>query len=149
MRKVYFVILGLFLLSFLGCATLPEGSKDAEIYRLRARIQVLEDELSQKQKENLSLKEEIAQLKQVLEERTVFKMPSAKEIQTALKNAGFYTGEIDGQIGPKTKEAIIKFQEANKLTADGVVGSKTWELLRKYLKKENPQEKEKLPSETK
>jgi len=147
MRKVYFVILGLFLLSFLGCATLPEGSKDAEIYRLRARIQVLEDELSQKQKENLSLKEEIAQLKQLLEERTVFKMPSGKEIQTALKNAGFYTGEIDGQIGPKTKEAIIKFQEANKLTADGVVGSKTWELLRKYLKKENPQEKESSPSQ--
>jgi len=146
MRKIYFGILGLVILSFLGCATLPEGSKDVEIYRLKARIGVLEDELSQKQKENLSLKEEIAQLKQLLEERTVFKMPSGKEIQTALKNAGFYNGEIDGQIGPKTKEAIIKFQEANKLTADGVVGSRTWELLRKYLK-ETPQEKESSPSQ--
>ncbi|MCM8799457.1 MAG: peptidoglycan-binding protein [Candidatus Omnitrophica bacterium] len=134
MQKLYFWVVGVVLLSFFGCATLPEGSKDVEIYRLKARINVLEDELSQKQKENLALKEEVAQLKQLLEERTVFKMPSAKEIQTALKNAGFYDGEIDGQIGSKTKEAIIKFQEANKLTADGVVGSRTWELLRKYLK---------------
>ena len=146
MRKIYFAILGLVLVSFLGCATLPEGSKDVEIYRLKTRIQVLEDELSQKQKENLSIKEELAQLKQLLEEKTVFKMPSGKEIQTALKNAGFYTGEIDGQIGARTKEAITKFKEANKLNADGVVGSKTWELLKKYLKG-TPQEKESSPSQ--
>ncbi len=60
-------------------------------------------------------------------------MPSAKEIQEALSKAGFYAGTLDGVIGPGTKEAIRKFQEANQLTPDGVVGSKTWTLLVRYL----------------
>ncbi len=59
--------------------------------------------------------------------------PSANEIQTALKNAGFYTGSVDGKIGPKSKKAIEAFQSANGLKADGKVGPKTWEALGKYL----------------
>jgi peptidoglycan hydrolase-like protein with peptidoglycan-binding domain len=59
--------------------------------------------------------------------------PSAIEIQTALKNAGFYTGNIDGKIGPKTKVAIEEFQKANGLKADGKVGTKTWALLSQHL----------------
>ena len=59
--------------------------------------------------------------------------PSATEIQTALKNAGFYTGEVDGKIGHKTKKAVEEFQKANGLQADGKVGSKTWAALSKYL----------------
>jgi len=59
--------------------------------------------------------------------------PAAKEIQSALKNAGFYTGEVDGRIGPKTKKAIEDFQKANNLQADGKVGPKTWALLSAYL----------------
>jgi outer membrane murein-binding lipoprotein Lpp len=55
-----------------------------------------------------------------------------KEIQSCLKNAGFYKGEIDGVKGRKTRAAIRKFQSANGLSADGVVGSKTWEALSKY-----------------
>jgi peptidoglycan hydrolase-like protein with peptidoglycan-binding domain len=59
--------------------------------------------------------------------------PSAMDIQTALKNAGYYTGKIDGKIGPMTKKAIESFQKANNLTADGKVGPKTWAELGKYL----------------
>jgi peptidoglycan hydrolase-like protein with peptidoglycan-binding domain len=59
--------------------------------------------------------------------------PTAIEIQTALKNAGFYTDKIDGKIGPKTKKAIEDFQGANGLKVDGKVGSKTWEALSKHL----------------
>jgi len=59
--------------------------------------------------------------------------PSVQEIQTALKSAGYYTGAIDGKIGPKTKKAIEDFQKASNLKADGKVGSKTWSLLSKYL----------------
>ena len=59
--------------------------------------------------------------------------PAAKEIQIALKNAGYYAGSIDGKLGSKSKKAIEEFQAANNLTADGKVGSKTWNLLSKYL----------------
>jgi peptidoglycan hydrolase-like protein with peptidoglycan-binding domain len=59
--------------------------------------------------------------------------PTAVEIQTALKNAGFYTGNIDGKIGPQTKKAIEEFQESKGLQADGKVGLKTWAVLGTYL----------------
>ena len=44
----------------------------------------------------------------------------------------FYDGEIDGIKGKRTRKAIREFQSANGLTADGIVGKKTWELLAKY-----------------
>lgn len=57
-----------------------------------------------------------------------------KDIQTALKAAGFYTGNVDGKMGPKTKRAVVEFQKARGLKADGKVGPKTWMELEKYLK---------------
>ena len=59
-----------------------------------------------------------------------------KDIQKALKSAGFYTGAIDGKIGPRTKKAVIDFQKANGLKADGKVGPKTLAELDKYLLRE-------------
>ncbi len=59
--------------------------------------------------------------------------PTGLEIQTALKNAGYYTGAVDGKVGPKSKKAIEEFQKANGLKADGKVGPKTWEALSKHL----------------
>ncbi len=59
--------------------------------------------------------------------------PSPRDIQTALKNAGFYTGEVDGKVGPMTKKAIEDFQKAKGLKVDGKVGPKTWEVLSAYL----------------
>ena len=56
-----------------------------------------------------------------------------KDMQTALKNAGFYTGTIDGKIGPRTKKAVEEFQRAKGLKVDGKVGQKTWAELEKYL----------------
>lgn len=50
---------------------------------------------------------------------------SIKEIQNALKKLGYYTGAVDGISGNKTEAAIEKFQKANKLTADGIVGTAT------------------------
>ena len=57
--------------------------------------------------------------------------PTGIEIQTALKNLGFYTGNVDGKIGPKSKKAIEDFQKANGLKVDGKVGPKTWEIMNK------------------
>ncbi len=71
--------------------------------------------------------------------------PTATEIQTALKNAGYYTGAVDGKIGPLTKKAIEEFQKANGLKADAKVGIKTWDALSKYLNPE-PITKTKTPA---
>jgi len=57
-----------------------------------------------------------------------------KDIQLALKNAGFYNGHIDGKIGKSTKKAIREFQKANGLKADGIIGKETKEKLAGYLK---------------
>jgi murein L,D-transpeptidase YcbB/YkuD len=56
-----------------------------------------------------------------------------KNIQKALKSAGYDIGEIDGKIGPRTREAISTFQKANGLTPDGKVGNQTWAKLQTYL----------------
>lgn len=56
-----------------------------------------------------------------------------QKIQTALKNAGFYMGAIDGKIGPASKKAIEAFQQSQGLKVDGKVGPKTWAALDPYL----------------
>lgn len=55
-----------------------------------------------------------------------------RQIQAALKNAGYDPGPVDGKMGVMTISAIRNFQKANNLTADGKVGQKTWGLLQKY-----------------
>lgn len=51
------------------------------------------------------------------------------QLQNALKLLGFYTGGVDGKFGSGTKNAVIQFQRANGLTADGLAGTKTQTLL--------------------
>ena len=58
--------------------------------------------------------------------------PTTREIQQALKNAGFYQGTVDGKMGPGTKDAIREFQRVNGLKVDGVVGKQTWAKLSAY-----------------
>ena len=58
---------------------------------------------------------------------------SQKQIQRALKSAGFYQGPSDGKIGSKTKGAIVKFQKAKGLKAEGIVGKRTSTELNRYL----------------
>lgn len=47
------------------------------------------------------------------------------EIQTVLKQKGYYSGNIDGIFGVNTKNAVINFQKDSGLKADGIVGEKT------------------------
>lgn len=65
--------------------------------------------------------------------------PTARQIQLALKNSGFYRGAIDGKLGPISKKAIAEFQKANGLEADGKVGPKTWVILSKHLQAQEGQ----------
>ncbi len=48
-----------------------------------------------------------------------------KQIQQKLKDLGYYFGSIDGIYGNATRNAVVAFQKANGLTADGVAGPKT------------------------
>lgn len=48
-----------------------------------------------------------------------------RRMQQRLKELGFYTGEVDGQFGPGTQEAVILFQTQHGLTPDGIAGEGT------------------------
>ncbi len=48
-----------------------------------------------------------------------------KAVQQKLKELGYYSGSVDGVYGQGTRNAVIAFQKANGLTADGVVGQNT------------------------
>ena len=48
-----------------------------------------------------------------------------KQIQTKLKDWGYYNGNVDGIFGSETEKAVKSFQRKNNLTADGIVGDKT------------------------
>lgn len=51
------------------------------------------------------------------------------DIQTVLKEWGYYKGNVDGIYGTATKKAVIAFQKKNGLAADGIVGKKTLEAM--------------------
>ena len=61
--------------------------------------------------------------------RTGSRGQEVKDLQSRLKALGYYTDEIDGQFGAMTKTAVIEFQKANGLDADGMAGKETKELL--------------------
>ncbi len=48
-----------------------------------------------------------------------------RQIQTRLKNWGYYTGAVDGIYGSKTEEAVRWFQRKNGLSPDGQAGNLT------------------------
>ena len=50
---------------------------------------------------------------------------AVRALQKRLKELGYYKGSADGDFGPATEDAVIAFQKANGLTADGKVGEKT------------------------
>lgn len=46
-------------------------------------------------------------------------------------NVGITRPKVDGSFGPTTKQAVREFQFTHGLTADGVIGKKTWHALRR------------------
>ena len=50
---------------------------------------------------------------------------TVSQIQTKLKNWGYYGGKVDGIYGSRTVSAVKSFQKKNGLAADGICGSKT------------------------
>jgi peptidoglycan hydrolase-like protein with peptidoglycan-binding domain len=55
---------------------------------------------------------------------------AVRDVQTYLKQQGFYVGQVDGIYGRSTAAAVKSFQQNRaKLTADGIVGSSTWQAM--------------------
>lgn len=50
---------------------------------------------------------------------------AVRALQRQLKNLGYYSGSIDGSYGAGTTAAVLAFQQANGLKADGVAGTQT------------------------
>ena len=137
-RKALLSVLAVvFVASLSGCATARKNN-ELEIQGLRNQVSALESQLAAKDEEINSLRESTMKssempAKVVQKSGEVKRHPNNKQIQAALKNAGYYQGAIDGKMGKGTREAIKAFQKANNLPADGKVGKKTWILLKNYL----------------
>lgn len=50
---------------------------------------------------------------------------SIAELQRHLADLGYFNGEITGNYGPQTQEAIVRFQQDMGLAADGIIGPET------------------------
>ncbi len=142
MKKGAVSLLGVGVLALFlsGCATTSKKifQENADF---KMQIQNLEAQLQQKDAEIDSLRkslsstteEKYAAVKLSQAQGKAIVHPKARDIQSALKNAGYDIGVIDGKLGKNTRQAIKDFQKANGLEADGKVGKKTWAALAPYL----------------
>ena len=55
------------------------------------------------------------------------------EIQALLEKIGYNPGPIDGIFGSRTQQAVIQFQQNNRLTPDGIIGPNTYGILERFL----------------
>ena len=153
MKRFGFLGLALIICMGLGVSGCSSAQKklSEEVKGVKAKVDTLETrvegvEAKQSETERLAMEQaqKVEELKSETarpsvtktnvgfkEKRSSKDKEKIREVQTCLKNAGFYHGEIDGVKGRKTRAAIKKFQKANSLSADGVIGKKTWEALSK------------------
>lgn len=135
MKRELWIVLLLVLLVGSGCT--PVDVKRVEeletkVKELEKRMVAVED--NQTITEQFQQESNIQKVDSVVSLDTDISLTS-EDIQTALKNSGFYDGPIDGKIGPKTRKAIEDFQSANSLKVDGTAGAMTKSLLQKHLTK--------------
>ena len=69
----------------------------------------------------------VPQLVELLEQQGILcERKSVYSDIDALNALGYDCGSVDGIFGSKTYAAVLAFQKANGLVADGIVGSLTW-----------------------
>ncbi len=61
-----------------------------------------------------------------------------KEIQLLLMYEGFDPGDVDGALGPGTRDAIRDFQKSLNLSSSGYIGKKTWAKIMEIRGKDAP-----------
>jgi peptidoglycan hydrolase-like protein with peptidoglycan-binding domain len=105
-------------------------SLEAQINSSSQEINNLKDELSNVVKEKKALSAVLVKKKIIGEAES---RPSIEQIKVALINAGYQPGVISMKMEKKTFDAVRAFQKANNLAPDGMVGKKTWVVLKKYL----------------
>jgi len=148
-RNIYFIVSILALSLIAGCGTVPKQFK-AEVSDIKTRVDTLETRVDSVEAKTSDAERAAMEQARVLDEVRARSEKQAttnisvkrssgsksregiRDIQTSLKNAGFYNGKIDGIKGRQTRSAIKEFQSANGLKADGVVGPKTREALSRY-----------------
>lgn len=54
-------------------------------------------------------------------------------VQRRLRTLGYYRYRIDRYFGPRMHESVVRFQQANNLAADGIVGPDTYVAIQKAL----------------
>jgi peptidoglycan hydrolase-like protein with peptidoglycan-binding domain len=59
-------------------------------------------------------------------------------LQRRLTELGYFSGPVTGTFGPLTQTAVISFQQASGLTADGIVGTGTADALRRATVPQTP-----------
>lgn len=149
-KVIIFAALVIFVVAVSGCAT-SRKQTDLEMQGLKNQISTLQTELQTKDEEIAALKESSNRVPEERVEGPAQPMMAAvsqksvspeaksrftlKQVQIALKNAGYDPGPVDGRMGKQTRDAIKAFQRSNNLKADGMVGKRTWSLLREYLTK--------------
>ncbi|MEH2139566.1 peptidoglycan-binding protein [Nostoc sp.] len=57
--------------------------------------------------------------------------PEVTSSQRCLKKLGYFNGPVSGKFASLTQNAVIKFQQANRIPADGVLGINTQEALQR------------------
>ncbi|MFH1189874.1 MAG: peptidoglycan-binding domain-containing protein [Candidatus Omnitrophota bacterium] len=141
------MILSAFIIS--GCGT-SQKKVQSEVTGIKTRVETLESRVEGVESKQADVERMTAEQAQALDELRSVSAPQPgsnisvkpreghrtgrmKEVQQALKNAGYYDGKVDGVKGKNTKKAIKEFQKTNGLTADGVAGPRTWELLKNHL----------------
>ena len=150
-------IMGIILVgSLVGCVTTQKPTMSSQ---LQIRVAHIESQLDDQGRDIAQLRSSVEELSlhsrttiaPSLNTRKIVKSSPAKvpktagnqkilrvlvtphEVQTGLKNDGYYTGAIDGKLGAGSKRAIKEFQTDHDLESDGIIGKKTWAELKNYL----------------
>ncbi len=142
MKYPYFKIISMAVVTAIfvsGCATArPRKAQMDE----NSQVVELQGQLQQKNLEIQDLQSQLSSRDRALPETQDYASSSKtsniihvagvsiSDVQQSLVRAGLNPGPVDGRAGSKTKKAIKAFQRRNNLHADGIVGEKTWALLR-------------------